>query len=231
MLEPWQFDDEQEADEAHDQPLADFDFLPPMKEVSPFECEDEDGDSLYFNCQMPDNQDIHSVEPDSIDFMVAKEMASLSIQDREKVYSDIHGVSRTIDETPELISHSLQQLDFELSKLVDRAAYDSAKEMNPAYVKDESLRLKFLRTDLFDAKKAATRIGLFFKHKLDLFGKELLTKNITQDCLSEEAMRALYLGNFRLLEERDSSGRALFVNFLAGQTCLSNPSCRQRTIL
>lgn len=207
---------EQDTSEAQTQQLADFDPIPFSREVCPSGFEDEDGDSFFFDFPFTpeENLDIPDVKPEEIDSMVAKEMASLSMQDREKVYSDVHGVSRTIEETPELLQTSLLELEVELDLLEDYHAYDIARKMDSAFVKNEAFRLMFLRADLFDAKKTAKRIGLFFKHKLDLFGKDHLTKSITQDCLDEESMRALYLGNFRLLEERDSAGRALLVNFL-----------------
>lgn len=211
------FLDEQYEPDVFIQHQSDLESLPSeLVSLSSF-TEDED-DSFFCAFPLPDSLDAKTdtldVQPDAVDSMVAKEMSSLSMKDRDKVYSDVHGVSATVEETPDLVRHSLILMQEELNKLEDIPAYYMAKEMDPAYVQDENFRLMFLRADLFDAKKAAERLGLHFKSKLELFGKSMLTKTITQDHLDEETLKVLYGGRMATLEERDSAGRVAMVNFV-----------------
>ncbi len=54
------------------------------------------------------------ISPDQVDLLVAKQMTSLSMEDREKAYYDVHGVSEEVKETPEMLASSLLQLELEL---------------------------------------------------------------------------------------------------------------------
>jgi curved DNA-binding protein CbpA len=76
--------------------------------------------------------------PDQVDSLVAKQMASLSMEDREKVYYDVYGVSEEVKETPEMVTLSLLQLELELQKLQlqQKDAYEAAKSMKTNYVEN-----------------------------------------------------------------------------------------------
>ena len=155
------------------------------------------------------------IDAKDIDSMVAQEMLKLSMEDREKVYYDVHGVSSPIQETPELIQNSLEQLDHELKQVEhDFPAYQKALSMDSAYVQNPKFRLMFLRADRMDPKLAAQRIGRHFQAKLELFRSELLVKDITQDDLDAEAIKSLYDGSSQSLPERDRAGRLIIVSCL-----------------
>ena len=104
------------------------------------------------------------ISPDQVDLLVAKQMTSLSMEDREKAYYDVHGVSEEVKETAEMGTLSLLQLELELQKLrlQQKDAYEAAKSMNPTYVENPDFRIRFLRADLFDAPKAALRLARHF---------------------------------------------------------------------
>jgi hypothetical protein len=70
---------------------------------------------------------------DYIDSVIAKQMSRLSVQDREKAYMDVHGVSDLVEETPAMVEGGLVQLESEILLLKDRAAYDLAESMDPTY--------------------------------------------------------------------------------------------------
>ena len=100
-----------------------------------------------------------------VDAFLAKEMNQMSIQERDRVLYDIHGVSEVITETPDLIEERLFELEVELHKIFPKPAYDQAMYSDPDYVLDTKFRLMFLRADLFDAKKAAARMVRYFRDK------------------------------------------------------------------
>ena len=143
------------------------------------------------------------------DSLIAQQLTKLSMKDREKVYYDLHGISEEIKETPTMIAAALVDLETELQALQDKEAYEMAYNMNPEYVKQIKLRLKFLRAELFDAKKAALRMARHFQVKLDLFGSDKLSRDIQQVDLDSDATKALYSGYMQILPVRDRSGRLI----------------------
>eukprot|EP00980_Cylindrotheca_fusiformis_P027554 scaffold21161_cov59-Cylindrotheca_fusiformis.AAC.1 len=45
----------------------------------------------------------HAMDSEYIDSIIARQLASLSVQEREKAYMDVHGVSEEVVETPQMI--------------------------------------------------------------------------------------------------------------------------------
>jgi hypothetical protein len=155
------------------------------------------------------------ISPDQVDSLVAKQMASLSMEDREKVYYDVHGVSEEVKETPEMVTLSLLQLELELQnpQLQHKDAYEAAKSMNPTFVENPEFRLRFLRADSFDVPKAALRLARHFEIKLELFGIDKLARDIQQDDLDKETIDALYSGYSQTMPLRDRAGRLVTIWF------------------
>ena len=147
--------------------------------------------------------------PSATESLIAKQLAQMSMEEREKVLYDIHGIESEIQETPQMLSDGLSLLEEEIGKIREKPAYEEAKRMNPEYVKDERFRLKFLRCDRFDPEKAAVRIVRHFEVKLELFGRELLAKDIVQDDLDKDVMDFLHSSAIQHLPERDHAGRII----------------------
>jgi hypothetical protein len=146
---------------------------------------------------------------DYIDSVIAKQLSLLSVQDREKAYMDVHGVSDLVEETPEMVEGGLVQLEYEILLLKDRAAYDLAESMGPSYTRNPDFRLAFLRAELFDSQQAALRLIRHFQLKLDLFGRDRLVIDITQDDLDKDDMVTLYRGYGQFLSATDRAGRII----------------------
>ena len=146
---------------------------------------------------------------------IAKQMAALTAEAREKAYMDMHGVSESMRESSEMVRQSLKDLQYELEDIRDKPAYDLAWDTDRAYVEDEDFRLLFLRTDDMNPRLAALRMVRHFQVKLDLFGPDKLTVDITQDDLDKDAMQALYSGRSRIVPSKDRAGRAVSL-ILAG---------------
>eukprot|EP00980_Cylindrotheca_fusiformis_P001632 scaffold368_cov125-Cylindrotheca_fusiformis.AAC.10 len=146
---------------------------------------------------------------DTIDMLLNSEMNALSLEQRGKLLDDIHGVSNEIDETPELVSSCLSQLDLDLQAIRNKQAYSFAYSLDPQYVKKRELRLRFLRAESFDTNRAASRMVKHFEVKMELFGKAKLVEDITQDDLSKEDIECLNSGYTQILPVRDQAGRGL----------------------
>jgi hypothetical protein len=153
-----------------------------------------------------------------MDAFLAKELSAMSIQEREKSYYDVHGVSDAVAETPELIEESLTKLDEELGKISpkNKEAYLLAEAEDIEYTRCRKLRLKFLRAEVFDVQATAERIIFFFETKLKFFGPKLLANEIKLRDLDEYDRRWLESGVGQLvLPHRDRAGRGVFIWILA----------------
>jgi hypothetical protein len=151
--------------------------------------------------------------PESVDALIARELNQLSMEERETIFSDIHGVADIVQEAPCFINFQLLQLETELSKIPTKTAYDLAKSSSADYVNDPKFRLLFLRAASFDVNAAAAQMVRFFDEKLDLFGAEKLTKDIVWSDLDEHDIEIVESGLFQLLPEKDKSGRTIACTF------------------
>jgi len=147
---------------------------------------------------------------------LTEELNALSVEEREKVFDDIHGVSEAQEETPEFVALCIEKLNAELKAVPKkrRHALDRAFFLKPNLDKDNKFKLMFLRADNYDAFKSARRMSQYFTDKLELFGEEKLVKKITLDDLTEEDMEVFNTGFFKVLDEKDSVGRTIWLNDL-----------------
>jgi hypothetical protein len=153
-----------------------------------------------------------STEPKNMDelgALLADEFTHLSGEEREKALHDIHGVTDVAKEDPAVLSNALVQLDMELQKITNKRAYDMAKAQRPEYVRNRRFLVKFLRAESRNAKNAAARIVRSFESKLELFGKDKLTKDITMNDLDPYERELLRSGNVQILPRKDLSGRTV----------------------
>jgi hypothetical protein len=160
--------------------------------------------------------------------LIAHALGQLSLQEREKVFHDVHGVALEIPEGQEFVARKLHETREALIKLKNSSkphdnpsteALKLAENLCPDYVNsDQKFFLAFLRADRFDPNKAAGRMARYLDWKLSLFGESKLCKDITLADLQEDEMTMLKKGNFQFLPERDSSGRAVLVILVKDQT-------------
>ena len=145
-----------------------------------------------------------------------KQLNLQSAQERERVLEEVHGVADSqVEETPELIDQRLHLLEEEIQLIKKRTAYDRALFLSPKYVLDRDFRLMFLRSELFDVRKAANRLVRFFESKKELWGDDKLARPITLDDFDEDSLAVLKHGSVQVLHEKDQSGRSVF--FLASK--------------
>ena len=153
-----------------------------------------------------------------VDDLLAQEMKALSMEEREQVYDDIHGVASVREETPEFINHAIQQLDDELVNMSHskKRNYTRALFLRPALANDEKFKLMFLRADLYNPHAAATRLVKHFDMKYELFGVSKLgaTCPMTIDDILKEDTDYIRSGFGVMLPFKDQSGRhILFVDY------------------
>jgi len=163
-------------------------------------------------------------EPDKIDTFLLNAMLSLSVQDRNDINEEIHGVRcLAIEETPELLERSLSKMSTALEHIPPAAkkAYSKSMELFPltTYAMDRDFRLRILRCELFDVLKASTRLVKYMDFVMEIFGQdrvELLERPIHLKDLEEEEETYNFLrsGSLQLLSYRDRSGRRIGVVFL-----------------
>jgi hypothetical protein len=141
--------------------------------------------------------------------LLALDLNKISLKEREEVYEDLHGVSGIVDESPELVASRLAELEPEIAKIRCRDAYIAAASKDSSYTSSRALRLKFLRAETFDSKRAATRLVGFFERKLEVFGPDPLARDILISDLSEEDKICLKSGLMTLVPEKDMAGRGI----------------------
>jgi hypothetical protein len=147
----------------------------------------------------------------------SKALLNLSFTDRNAIIEEIHGVScMAPDESPQLIDAALYSLSLELYKIQVKPAYDRAQKMHmmsgssgEAYVNTAEFRLRFLRCELFDTKKAAARIVKYLDLVSDNYGPYALTRPFKLSDLSRDELSFLRGGDYQLLPYRDRSGRRI----------------------
>jgi hypothetical protein len=150
---------------------------------------------------------------DAMDSLVASELNQLSLEEREAVFEEIHGVNQVEEESPEVIASFVEQLKQQIKKIRGKSAYDKALFLCPSYVDDPKFCLMFLRADNFNVRLAAERMVSHFKHKLEIFGIEKLAKAITLEDLDVDAMDAISTGSIQFLPKKDRSGRTVCIIF------------------
>jgi hypothetical protein len=132
-----------------------------------------------------DNPPPENPRAEDVDKITAVSLNELSMESREQVLYDLHGISKaTIDvETADFLCAKLQALEVAIQHTPDKSAYDMAVSINPQYVADPAFRAKFLRAESYDVPRTAIRYIKHFQAKLELFDASLLCKDITQDDL------------------------------------------------
>eukprot|EP00934_Nitzschia_sp_Nitz4_P000376 Nitzschia sp. Nitz4//scaffold90_size81538//76870//80378//NITZ4_005330-RA/size81538-augustus-gene-0.13-mRNA-1//1//CDS//3329560044//376//frame0 len=161
--------------------------------------------------------------------LISKALESLSLEERDRVYDDIHGVDARAEEaealeSPGFLESQLKSFEMELQDIKSRQsgspelhALEAAEQQDLAFVQNPLLRLPFLRTNDWKAKEAASCFVKYLDLKLILFGPSLLTRQVTIRDLTQEEVSDLSKGYFQVLPYRDRSGRAVLVWMNVGQ--------------
>ena len=176
---------------------------------------------------------------------ISDEQKKLSYQERNSINEEIHGVAcNAQDESPEMVQYALSKLTSELEDLVltdwrNNATGPSSLSAGfllsrrdfrtDTYVNRPSFRLRFLRSENFDAQKAAIRLMKFLNLVLEVFGAYALSRPIKLSDFKRSELKALQTGWLQVLPFRDRSGRRLFIWTTIGMQF--DPKLRVRQIV
>jgi hypothetical protein len=161
------------------------------------------------------------IHPDAVDSFLGNALNQLSFQQRNDIQEEIHGVKTgEIEETPELIETGLHQIVEELLMLPpsEKKAYVHALELaqqhqqqeynlETSYIDKPDFYLRFLRTERWNARKAAKRLVMFLDLLLDLYGEYALQRPIRISDFTDDELKDINCGEIQLLPFRDRSGR------------------------
>lgn len=172
--------------------------------------------------------DLRFVDTKAADTLLSQEMMNLSMNDRNDIQEEIHGVKcLAIEESPEYLEAALRDLAYTIDELTpnyEKQAYLQSQQppqngpnrdyrSYPTYVNEADFRLRFLRCELFDIRKAAQRMLKFLDIAKELFGEYALRRPIRLSDFSKEELRYMKKGRYQVLPNRDRSGRRVFVMF------------------
>jgi hypothetical protein len=162
----------------------------------------------------------------NIDKILAMELNRLSLQDREAMNEEIHGVNfLAVPETPEVVADKLYDLDQLLKTeyqpstsmtaqphqgpVAYRNAYEEAHLLGSQYIHEPEFRIMFLRADFFDVGKAARRMVGFLQLIRDYLGVKSLLRLpfLSLNDLTADEIHDLKRGPFFLFPGRDGAGR------------------------
>jgi len=166
----------------------------------------------------------------NVEKIVAKELYEMNRAEREAIVEELHGVkSRAVPETPELIRKSLEEFRKETvllckSKRTDtdvngkkhpigKAHLRAVEILDSNYVIAPEFRIRFLRTEFFDLKKAVLRYCRYLNHLWDLFGDVSLVRQIALRDLNKKELKYLKGGQVQGLLSRDKMGRRIYALF------------------
>ncbi len=171
-------------------------------------------------------------ETKAFDDLLSREMMQLSLQARNDIQEEIHGVKCIAPvETPELLERSLVQLEAQLNMITESSTsipapnipIDSlmlARNMgDQSYTNSRDFKLLCLRCELFDVRKAVLRLCEHVHMIRSLFGEKCLLRepSLHKDFTKAE-LQLIRKGYFQFLPFRDRSGRRIFVDFPSEDT-------------
>jgi hypothetical protein len=162
-----------------------------------------------------DRMNEHSVNTKAIDELLSKELESLSFKDRNQIQEEIHGVTNLCpEETPDMMDHALKKMQQYLDSIPHKPIYDQVSPFS--YINADEFRLRFLRCELYNCKKAAERFLRFTEYMAEEFDMEVLERPLKMSDLQrkhgKEALDCFKSGHSQLLPFRDRSGRRILTS-------------------
>ena len=155
----------------------------------------------------------------AFDNLLSEKLLQLSVTDRNNIQEEIHGVKCLApEETPQLIEESLRKLANEIDNVIpdsQKRAYlrSQQRKASAAFVNSRDFRLRFLRCELFDYRKAAQRMVRVCDSLLDLFGTYALERPIKLADFTNAELKILRKGRVQPLPFRDRCGRRICILF------------------
>jgi hypothetical protein len=163
-----------------------------------------------------------------IDSLLASELYNMSVDDRNRIQEELHGVQSLAPcEAPQIMESSLTVLRREIDvriqslQLVTSPGEESLWSflqaiLMPAcqlYIKSYDLCIMYLRADRLNPRLAALRmirhLGLLFKY----FGQVALLRPLRLADLSKQEQDVFRAGNNQVMPSRDRAGRLVVFSY------------------
>ena len=151
---------------------------------------------------------------DDVEKELIEEVSKLSMQDRNEIQEEMHGVGTVCpEETPQMMENALKKLQEEIDNIPLKPIYDKLSPFS--YVHTKKFRLRFLRCELYDCKKAAERLLRYTVYMEEEYDMEVLERPLRMGDLrtkcqrGKEVMDSLKSGHSQILPFRDRSGRKI----------------------
>ena len=182
--------------------------------------EDEQSGMVSFYSKMEETVPVELTKTNSgLEKELGRTFAQLSMDDRSQIAQEVDGthcMAPVEEETPELLSSSLERLAMELDLISYKKKvgfYESQKFPN-TYINDPGFRLRFLRSQLFDAREAAIRLLQYCDFVSELFGSCALERQVGLNNFSSQEKKWLMKGYVQLMPYRDKSGRRVIFQIM-----------------
>eukprot|EP00529_Nitzschia_sp_RCC80_P010799 CAMPEP_0113454234 /NCGR_PEP_ID=MMETSP0014_2-20120614/7759_1 /TAXON_ID=2857 /ORGANISM="Nitzschia sp." /LENGTH=625 /DNA_ID=CAMNT_0000345635 /DNA_START=20 /DNA_END=1897 /DNA_ORIENTATION=- /assembly_acc=CAM_ASM_000159 len=167
--------------------------------------------------RVPSSNSVERIDPKRVDDILSKELMQMSFEQRSNIQEEVHGVRNAMDEafpveTPDLLTSSLMDLHRHLAEipLSQKLAWSEAQSLPVTYIRHADFELRFLRCELFDSHKAATRLVQFVDMVKDYFGPVALQRPPRLDDFDAEEIDVMKVGALmQVLPFRDRSGRKI----------------------
>ncbi len=191
-----------------------------------------DGQTAFVEKTIPSVENIQN-STKIFDRAIARELNGITQTQRVALLHEMHGVqSRSSPETEASVSMALEQMQTEISTVVNRC--DTSKihkqqnffeselihghmvavqKLKSTYVQTPDFRLRFLRTEFFDIPKAAKRYFHCLNHLLHVFGESALMRPLRIDDLDVSEKSLLESGRVQCFRSRDRMGRRVMLWF------------------
>ena len=119
--------------------------------------------------------------PDDVTSTLAKELAQVSVKERNDAYDEIHCITANANEDgtnkrendSEFINKCIEQMKLNISRTRPREAYNKACFLAPTKYRDNNkFYLLFLRATDYDPSVSASMLVTYFEYKAKLFGTD-----------------------------------------------------------
>lgn len=131
-----------------------------------------------------------------------------STVDTNKAYPDLAEDDEKLKKVFKELDKHLRIIERERTN-PDYAAYKLAREQNPKFIDNYLFKIDFLRAENYNPRRAALRILRYLSEKLELFGRDKLTRVIYWDDLGDDAIAFFRRGALQLLPDPDLHGRRI----------------------
>jgi hypothetical protein len=175
--------------------------------------------------------------PEKMERMWAKELYEMKPEEREAANNELHGVEfasnayynnnvKTTTECLEQRTFALNAMQDVLDELVPPSSIASLQINNSGcnykaylrglitgsvYIRSPEFRLRFLRADRFDPRKAALRYCNCLDLLVEYFGEKVLYRSLYLSDLNYIELKSLREGHVQIMPSRDRNGRRILV--------------------